>query len=86
MSEKTNKIKEFVERNKPYLIGGAIAIGGMLIGRGFYKKAFTDGAFVGFEKSIEWWDMNFKDLDLAGKWAEYMKNNPDKVVCRRIGF
>jgi hypothetical protein len=86
MSEKTNKIKEFVERNKPYLIGGAIAIGGILIGRSFYKKAFMDGAVVGFSNTIEWCDRTFKDLNLAKRMDEYMELNPDKFTTRRIGF
>lgn len=73
---KTNKVKEFFEKNYELItwgaIGAAAVISGALVGRKVYMEGLKKGMEVGSAFTVHWLDSTFKDLDIKEKVDKYM--------------
>ena len=74
--------KSFVEEHKKAIIVGGVIIGAAALAY-VYKRTFRRGVIagglMGFHHTIDWFDSEFTDLNLAQLYDEWAKQNPDKI-------
>lgn len=73
---KTEKVKEFVEKNWETIAWGALGttvmIAGTILGRKVYKSGFQDGMNFGGAYMLQWMDSTFKDDHIKEKVGKYL--------------
>ena len=74
------KVMEFAEEHKEELIVAGVCVAATLIGIKSYQKGFRKGVFVAVPATVEWLDKTFAELDIAKRYMDWVKANPDKMI------
>ena len=82
------KTKSFVEKHKNelILIGGVAGclLLGKAVGTTIYRcglyRGHLEGAAIGFNTTIDWFDEKYPEKQLRETWIKYMEEHPEKIV------
>lgn len=88
MSNAIEKSKSFVKKHRTPLIISGILITASVICRATYvyyvNKSyvnwFIQGAVVGFQGSIDWFDSEFSELNLRELYDSWAKAHPEEIL------